>query len=524
MAFTINTIPITFLSIRNQSREQSTNSKITLSSLYEKAWTSDGIEICLAVDDSEKPQICSDGNGGSIITWQDSRNGSHSDIYVQKVDSNGAVKWMINGVPICTEPFDQRTPRICSDGEGGAIITWKDYRRGPIYADVYAQHVNSTGNTQWGSNGIVICNASDYQTEAQICSDGAGGAIICWRDKRSGIGYDIFAQKVDSNGIIQWENNGSLICNAIDGQYTPQICNDGTGGAIITWQDMRSGSYWDIYAQLIDSTGDIEWVPNGTAISTALIHQQDPQICIDEAGGAIICWRDGRSGTNYDIFAQRIGSNGIVQWENNGSAICTAVNDQFGPQICIDGAGGAIITWYDNRSGSGWDIYAQNVNLTGDMQWVLNGTDVSTANIHQRNPQICSDGTGGAIISWEDGRSGTNYDIYAQLIDSNGAPQWKLNGSAMCNAYNDQFEPDICSDGAGGAIFTWYDYRNGNANIFAQYVKKSLPPAPIPIEIIIIASVFGSVIVVVITVFILIRRRKRKVSAPERFTVKSKHD
>ena len=43
------------------------------------------------------------------------------------------------------------------------------------------------------------CNAIGYQEEPEICSDGRGGAIIVWRDKRTGY-YDSYAQRVDSNG------------------------------------------------------------------------------------------------------------------------------------------------------------------------------------------------------------------------------------------------------------------------------------------------------------------------------------
>lgn len=102
-------------------------------------------------------------------------------------------------------------------------------------------------------------------------------------------------------------------------------------------------------------------------------------------------------------------------WTPNGMAICTAEDNQNFPQICSDGAGGAIITWVDDRS-SELDIYTQRVNSIGDVQWALNGTAICTADNDQEDPQICSDGTGGAIITWEDRRSGADYDIYAQRI------------------------------------------------------------------------------------------------------------
>ncbi len=73
------------------------------------------------------PQLISDGANNTIITWQDSRDVA-DDIYAQKVNSNGEVQWTTNGKAICTANGNQLVPQIISDGAGGAIITWDDSR------------------------------------------------------------------------------------------------------------------------------------------------------------------------------------------------------------------------------------------------------------------------------------------------------------------------------------------------------------------------------------------------------------
>ncbi len=108
-------------------------------------------------------------------------------------------------------------------------------------------------------------------------------------------------QKINSAGTTQWTGNGTAICKAIWGQTTPQIASDGAGGAIITWEDWRSSTNADIYAQKINSAGVVQWTANGTAISTATDNQNNHQIISDGAGGAIITWQDSRSGSNNDI-------------------------------------------------------------------------------------------------------------------------------------------------------------------------------------------------------------------------------
>src|SRR5208283_1527483 len=53
--------------------------------------------------------------------------------------------WITNGVAICTAANNQYIPTLVSDGSGGAIITWEDFRNGSF--DIYAQSVNSSGST-----------------------------------------------------------------------------------------------------------------------------------------------------------------------------------------------------------------------------------------------------------------------------------------------------------------------------------------------------------------------------------------
>ena len=62
-----------------------------------------------------------------------------------------------------------------------------------------------------------------------------------------------------------------------------------------------------------------------------------------------------------------------ANWVQDGAAICTATADQYHPELVSDGAGGAIVTWQDRRSGTDWDVYCQRVDANGFA--VLTGTD-----------------------------------------------------------------------------------------------------------------------------------------------------
>jgi len=424
-------------------------------------WVEGGVALCTAMGYQQSPQITSDGAGGAIVTWGDHR-GTSRDIYAQRVNASGAIQWITDGVALCTATGDQTNLTIDSDGAGGAIVAWQDQRSGNN--DIYAQRVNASGVAQWTTDGVAICTSTGYQIFPAIISDGAGGAIITWRDARDGLSnYDIYVQRVAASGVVQWTTNGVAVCTAVGDQRHPIIVSDGVSGALVAWEDGRSGNS-SIYVQRVFASGDVGVSPDGVAICAATGGQTWPTITSDGAGGAIVTWMDYRNSSNFaDIYAQRVNPSVAVQWQADGVALCTASEFQQFPTIISDGVGGAIVTWEDARSGVATDIYAQRVDASGVVQWMNDGVAICTATGGQDFPTITSDGAGGAIVTWQDYRSSSNFppDIYAQRVNASGTPPWTSDGVALCTATWQQYNPTITSDGASGAIVTWEDGRSG---------------------------------------------------------------
>jgi len=403
-----------------------------------------------------------------MIVWSDARSGN-TDIYAQRVNNSGVVQWAANGVTVCAAANSQVNPQIISDGSGGAIITWSDYRTGVGSGDVYAQRVNSGGTVQWATNGVSVCAAANNQYEPYIVSDGSGGGIITWHDYRNGSNFDIYAQRVNGSSAVQWTANGVTVCAAADHQSYPRIVVDGSGGAIIAWQDSRTGGIPDIYAQRVNSGGTVQWAANGVSVCAAAYAQQYMTMASDNSGGAVMTWVN--AGSPYTVSAQRINGSGTVQWgANYGVVVCNGVGTLTKPKIAYDGSGGAVITWMDNRSNpSVYRSYAQRVS-GGAALWTANGVVVCDVVNRQEYPSIAGDGSGGGIIAWHDYRN-NNWDIYAQHIDGSGAYKWSTSGVTLCAAVGEQSYPQIISDGFGGAIAVWQDYRGGsNYDIYAQKI------------------------------------------------------
>jgi len=432
-------------------------------------WVPDGASLFTdCCFNQTSPGIASDGAGGAIVVWLDMRSGFGAFIYAQRVNAVGDVQWTSDGVQICAVMGDRWGLSIVSDGHGGAIVAWQDYRAAS--ADIYAQRVNASGAVQWQAQGLPLCTATDEQWNPALVSDGYGGAIVVWRDRRSGVSYDIYAQRVSASGAVLWGSDGIAVCAATGPQMYPAIVSDGSGGAIVTWEDWRVPDV-KIYAQRVNASGAVLWGSDGIAMCTATGWQMAPAILSDGTGGAIVTWMDGRGGITMDVYAQRVNAAGVLQWTPDGVPLCTAAGDEMYSKVVSDGSGGAIVTWSDSRSGSGYDIYAQGVNAAGDIRWTPDGVPICTVASNQRGHAIVSDGSGGAIITWQDNRGGLYDDIYAQRVNAAGVVQWTPDGIALCTATSSQESPAIVSVCAGGAIVTWQDRRSGsNFDIYAQFI------------------------------------------------------
>ncbi|MBN2025617.1 MAG: hypothetical protein JW854_02475, partial [Actinobacteria bacterium] len=374
-------------------------------------WKPNGVALRGAgvANDAYNPRIASDGSGGAIVTWMDDRSGSQWEIYAQRVDSSGTPQWTPDGVPLrgTGEADSADDPCITSDGSGGAIVAWMDFRSESQF-DIYAQRVDSSGTPQWTPNGVMLRGTGEANDASNPCiiSDGSGGAIVAWEDNRNGLD-DIYAQRVDPSGTPQWTTNGvelrgTGVANAAE---NPCITSDGSGGAIVGWRDYRSISRWDIYAQRVDSSGITQWTDNGVELRGTGVanNASSPRITSDGSGGAIVAWSDLRSGSKYEIYARRVDSSGNPQWTDNGVELRgTGVASSAGnPRISTDGSGGAIVAWNDNRSGKE-DIYARRVDSSGNPQWTDEGVELRGTGVAKNasSPCITSDGSGGAIVAW----------------------------------------------------------------------------------------------------------------------------
>ncbi len=467
--------------------------------------------ICNAAGSQTFSQAAPDGNGGAFVCWMDGRVGNPGDIYLQHLNSKGEKLLTANGKVLSAGQKAAR-PKITPDGSGGVFVAWIDYRNqtgtNNQEQDIYAQHVNANGVATWTAGGLALDSNPDIKAHISLVNDGKGGLYAAWDEFRYGNEVNILGQHLNSSGSALVSNTQYGLQLSYPNNYyayEPQLVSDMAGGFIVTWYDDRSGYGDDIFAQHYDSSFNKKWGYEDLPICQQDYDQLYPRIISDGHKGAIIVWDDNRKGfggATYDVYVQWVDSAGNKKWLaptdpwyfNNGLPVCTATGRQFMPQLTGDSAGGAYITWADERGN--FDMYAQRVRQDGSMAFATDGILLSTTQTYpgsaifeedEVTSCIMADKKGNAVIVCTDNRNGNNnLDIYGQKIDTAGNKLWNTNGVAICTAADNQQRAVIVPNGDGAGIVFWEDnrdYATSNSDIYSSLLTSTgtLPVTMLPL-------------------------------------------
>ena len=379
----------------------------------------------------------------------------------------GVPLWQSNGNSIISGFGGQFDLKVINDGEQGAYLVWRTSPNSFQDYSLNAQRINNNGNKLWGSSNVTIQSGLGTTLNQSITMNEDGDLLTIWQLGLTGTpnSMDIYTQKINSNGVVQWNSNGLAICltSAIS-ILGPKIISDQNGGAYVCWSDNRNGlSNFDIYAQRISSNGTPLWSVNGIPICTKIGTQGTKHIFSDNNGGAILFWEDIQE-TTYSIYGQKIDSTGNKLWETDGRLLYSTTTAFAQYEIVLDRNKEIFFMW----STSEGNIYAQKVDYNGNPVWANPVTICDTQSAVSYLVASKSD-MSGVVIAWLDDRNG-NYDLFSQWISADGIAKWNNNGAVICNETHEQSDYSITSDKFGGAVIAWADMRNGNFDVYAQNI------------------------------------------------------
>ncbi len=415
-------------------------------------------------------------DGSVVYVWSDTRFGDR-DVWAQRMDDNGNKMWSDVATLVNGEINRQEDPVVIRSSDNGLIIAWVDFRYEDS-GDVFIQKLNENGELLWAEEGVQLCTAENIQISLNIVPDDDGGAYVIWIDNRNTGGSDIYGTHVDADGniVAGWDVDGKAIVNAAGEQNQHTFWQDGEGGAIALWHDTRDANNENIYMQRIAADGSMLWGENGTILVDAANTQEKPKITPDGTGNFIVAWRDKRDDGFGDIYAQRIDLDGNLLWSPEIS-VYSGDGVQKNPRVTEDSEGGAFIVWEDGRNEIAQeykDLYMQKLATDGSKIWQNDGLPVALELNDQINPRLKGDDEGGVWLVWEDCRFENHPygDIFTQHFDSSGNPLFAENGEIVCSISGFQFSPVVRISNSK-IFFMWGDNRTGSTALYYQVMTEN---------------------------------------------------
>ncbi len=326
-----------------------------------------------------------------LLVWEEERAGNDTDIYGARVAADGTLLDP-EGFAIASAPGTQRYPSVAAI-PGTFLVTWEDLRPGVPFAEsaVYVARVTGAGAVL-DPAGIPIASASSstFRMPA-VAADGAA-FLVAWHPA---------PLEHHSAAAVRFTASGTVLDPApiTVGTHTginPKLgIAYGGGEYLMVWADSQSGSS-DLYGARFTSAG-VMLDASPFAISTNQYDEADP--VVTWAGSAfVVAWQDSREFFNgQDVYATRVSPGGGVL-DPDGIAVASGKGWKGSPKIAFDGLN-TIVTWQDDRSGSGWDAYGARIDASGA---VLDpgGFAIAADAYSELDPAIASDGTGRAIAAY----------------------------------------------------------------------------------------------------------------------------
>jgi hypothetical protein len=339
-------------------------------------------------------------------------------------------QWLPEGIYIGPGTDDD----MCPDDRGGVYITW--YMPNQGLSDVYLQHVDSAGYKLFGYYGLNITSDTLlFRTTPRIVSDGFGGVYVAYMETENVGGPRwLEVQRVDPDGNLMWGEGGVVGAIGLTSYPVIDIIQDDEGGCIVAFRKHRTN-----YLQRFSSDGELLWDTSGVLLcydNDLSILENDAYVIKDLQGSIFAVWQDTRNWdfTETDIYAQKVNMNGEILWDSLGVPVVIYEDDQgdVGGDANIlavsDGEGGIVVVWPDLRFYYPyWSVFTNRLGPDGQSLWDIEGIEVASIfDDYSRSPSLFKVDDKFLYI-WSDYDTGT----FGQMLDLDSYRQWEWDGRLL---------------------------------------------------------------------------------------------
>ncbi len=432
--------------------------------------------------DQAVPKIAASGDGSTWLGWFDQRGGSYA-VYVQRLDAQGVETFAHGGLLVSNQPQSTSLVNwdLISDGAGGCVLAFTDTRAGSDL-DVYAYRIDATGQELWGANGVTLSNNADFEADPSIARTSDGYFVFAWANIPSPGPGSIRLQKLDQNGNPQYIADGIPIF----GQGTEKpafssIAASDSGSYIVSWvRDTATFlSSRHVRSQKFDGAGNALW--NGAspvlvfdASSVPIAHL--PLLVSDGVGGALYGWHRATGPSGFDVLVQHVNAAGTEVFPHNGVSVCNdPTTIELDPSLAYLPASGDLIVGFNKRNTnqSMWSLSVQRVSSAGALMWGNNALDLIPIDNKQKSFIRCLPFANGALVFCfnQSAPNSQSLDVLGFRVDGLGASVWTPAQLAVSSGPAAKGRLGAVIDASGVARLSWGDGRTDISDIYAQNVN-----------------------------------------------------
>ncbi len=287
----------------------------------------------------------------------------------------------------------------------------------------------------------------------------------------------LLAALLTASAHAQWSsdpNTNLVIADRPNGQATPKVRIFSDGSCAVSFIG-NVGNGFDTFLQRLDRGGSEVWAHNGIMVDDShYSSSQDYGFDIDADGNMYLAFRNDTSGV-IQVGVQKISPAGVPQWNGGAAVLVTSVASSIfigNPHLCVTSDGGIAVGWSQNSA-----IGVQKLDSNGARQWAAGGIVLTPTTGSYSFAEIKPGEDGSAIALWvrPTGNINSPRHLYSQKFAADGSQLWNsgnprivYDGGSVQNGYF----PTFHSDGAGGAVFGWYE-NSGSRYARVQRIDSS---------------------------------------------------
>jgi hypothetical protein len=315
---------------------------------------------------------------------------------------------------------------------------------------------------QWSSDPMVnlgVAVKPDEQVQPKVRPTPDGGCYISWFDNdpdgNPPYGYDVFLQRLDAGGFAQFPAGGIRIADL--GMSSTQDYGfdvDPHGNALLAFLDDRRRGHITVTVAKVSPAGEQLFGEYGRQMTRSSDFLGNPKVAAASDGSIVVGWIQGNN-----LMFQKLSPRGAKQWGSTGITVAAPSGSTYSLADLHGSDNGSVIASWVSAAGFNAPKYllANKLGTDGSLLWgadhvtVFDGGSLQFGNF----PPFVTDGAGGAVFGWY---QVSPLQSLAQHILSDGSEAFPHNGvPGSTNTADDQVNPSVSYDPATGSTYLFWD-------------------------------------------------------------------